>query len=157
MHPGENQQCGSDRDTVMTGNRVCGVPSIDQVTWHRGGTEICTSGSRRQSSRRHVPFRLRLFATSPLITTTVDAEKPFTCQYLRSVRFMVNRIAYHIVVDKARAVSLGRTTVIHLTSERLRRTRHQMDSTQARGYCIHDVQNVSVRSLRPLINRIGCL
>jgi len=65
---------------------------------------MCTSGFRQQSSRR-VPFRfnrLRLLATSPLITTTVDAEKPFT--YLQSARFMANRIGCY-TVNKARVPS----------------------------------------------------
>jgi len=38
---------------------------------------MCTSGFWQRRSL-HGPFGLRLLTTSPLITTTVDAERPFT-------------------------------------------------------------------------------
>jgi len=45
-------------------------------------------------------FSLAPFATSPFITTTVDAEKPFT--YLRSGRFLADRISHYTVNKGAR-------------------------------------------------------
>jgi len=106
---GEDQPYGSDRDTVMSGNKLCGLPGEVTLASMRHRNVYIRVTETGLTARTFS----RALCTSPLITKTVDAGKPFT--YLRSVGLMADRIAYHIV-GKAGTTSLARTTSLHLTT-----------------------------------------
>ena len=84
----------------MSRNQLYGLPGGVTLASGRHQNE-CIRVTATELTARTFSRALR---PGHLITKTVDAVKPFT--YLRSVRFMADRIAYYIV-DKAGAVSLG--------------------------------------------------